>query len=213
MSATQTRANSDTTNQPPRAMNMSASTDQAARTAGTLNSDQPRLAAGASERPRATAVVTASSHTRATAGVSQRTTAACSAAAAGAPDSQAQASHSMAASSTAATPTQRMRDGGCGTVRRSHSQAAQAAAAASKATNHQGLPEARAAARTASRTAAVRTRWPSMVSPVAWGLFHASARRLRATGRWCARNGARGCGTTRTRHPARPRRNRASIGR
>src|SRR3546814_12723801 len=51
----------------------------------------------------------------------------------------------------AATPTHNARDGGWGAVRRSHSQHAQAAPAASRATNHQGLPGASAAARTASK--------------------------------------------------------------
>ncbi|KAG0928919.1 hypothetical protein G6F31_017536 [Rhizopus arrhizus] len=68
MSATQTRARSDTTKPAPRAMNICASTAHAANAAGTENTDQPRLAGAASERPRTTAVTPPNSHAAAAAG-------------------------------------------------------------------------------------------------------------------------------------------------
>ncbi|MCY1205219.1 hypothetical protein D9M72_167650 [compost metagenome] len=69
MSATQTSASNDTTKPAPRAMNICARTAQAAKAAGTENTDQPRLAGGASARPRTTAATPANSQTAATAGV------------------------------------------------------------------------------------------------------------------------------------------------
>ncbi len=68
----------------------------------------------------------------------------------------------MPANSSTATPMEMTGDGGCGSVRRSHSQLAQAAARASNATNHHGLALAMAAARMANKTTAVTIRWPSM---------------------------------------------------
>src|SRR5690606_27045225 len=199
ISAIQTSASNDTTNHPPPERYIRARADQAARTAGTLNSDQPMPAAGLSARPRTTAGTTANSQMAATAGTSQRTMAAPHAVPAGWPDNHVHAthsmraiiarttpatrqrtvsaphavpagwtdnhvhdSHSMRASIAAATPIQSVRDGGCGNVRRSHSQHAHAAAMASRAMNHPGLPAANAAASTASNTTAVTTRWPSM---------------------------------------------------
>lgn len=68
----------------------------------------------------------------------------------------------MAANSRTGMPAAISGDGGCGSVRRSHSQLAQAAASASNATNHQGLALIIAAARTASRMTAVTIRWPNI---------------------------------------------------
>ena len=69
MSATQTSASSDTTKTGPRAMYHCASTAQATKAAGTENSDHPRLAGAASERPRTTAAVAPNSQTTPTSGV------------------------------------------------------------------------------------------------------------------------------------------------
>src|SRR5690606_24752127 len=160
--AIQTSASNDTTNHPPPERYIRARPDQAARTAGTLNSDQPMPAAGLSARPRTTAGTTANSQMAATAGTSQRTMAAPHAVPAGWPDNHVHASHSMRASIAAATPIQSVRDGGCANVRRSHCRHAHAAAMASRAMNHPGLPAANAAASTASNPTAVTTRWPSM---------------------------------------------------
>ncbi|MCY1250269.1 hypothetical protein D9M72_638880 [compost metagenome] len=68
MSATQTSASNDTTKPAPCATNICASTAQAVKAAGMENRDQPRLAGGASERPRTTAATPKNSQTAATAG-------------------------------------------------------------------------------------------------------------------------------------------------
>ncbi len=68
ISATQTRARRDTTNTAPRATYIWARTAQAANAAGTEKTDQARLAGGASERPRTTAVTPPNSQTAETAG-------------------------------------------------------------------------------------------------------------------------------------------------
>ncbi|SPT41593.1 Uncharacterised protein [Achromobacter denitrificans] len=68
----------------------------------------------------------------------------------------------MPPNNSTARPMEIRGDGGWGSVRRSHSQLAQAAAKASKATNHQGLALIIAAARMANRMTAVTIRWPNI---------------------------------------------------